>query len=101
MKRKKKASLCCSKKILIASYTITVLLTVATFACCLLSECDITALATITGLSWADTTAGTAFYYAKAKAENKIKLTYGMVEELAEKYGIESVIQIAGITLNE
>ena len=99
--KKNKTRICCSKKILVVSYTITVLLTVATFICALLSECDITAIATITGLSWADTTAGTAFYYAKAKAENKLKLTRGMIEDLADKYGIESVIQIVGITLSE
>ena len=99
--KKSKSRICCSKKILIASYTITVLLTVATFACSLLTDTDISAIATITGLSWADTTAGTAFYYAKAKAENKIKLTRGMIEDLADKYGIDAVIQIANVTLNE
>ena len=41
------------------------------------------------------------FYYWKARAENRIKLTKGMVDDWADKYGIDAVATLAGIVLNE
>ena len=37
----------------------------------------------------------------EAKAENKIKLTNIMVKELADKYGIEAVVSLLGISLSD
>lgn len=34
------------------------------------------------------------FYMWKSKAENKVKITIGMLGDLAEKYGIENVIEL-------
>lgn len=93
--------LCCSKKIILASFVITVLLTLATVLGTFLTNKDMMALATVTGLSWGETSAATAFYYWKAKNENRIKLTLGMVKELADKYGIEAVVSLTGITLRD
>ena len=49
----------------------------------------------------AQTAAVTAVYSWKAKAENKIKLTNIMVKELADKYGIEAVVSLLGISLSD
>ena len=43
----------------------------------------------------------TSFYMWKSRAENKEKIALGMVDELAEKYGIESVIQLLGTILED
>lgn len=97
--RKKK--LCCSKKIVISSYVITILLTAATLAGSFLTTQDMTPVATITGLAWAETTAANAFYFWKAKNENRIKLTNQMVIDLADKYGIDAVVNLAGIVIKD
>lgn len=34
------------------------------------------------------------FYMWKSKAENKVKISYGMIQKLANKYGIENVIAL-------
>lgn len=93
--------LCCSKKMLVVSYTITIALTVCLLLGAFLSDRDMTPIATITGLAWAEVTASNAFYYWKARSENRIKLTKGMVEEWADKYGIDAVVSLSGITLND
>lgn len=98
MRRKK---LCCSKKIILSSYVIAILLTLCTLAGSFLTDQDMSSVATITGIAWAETTASNAFYFWKAKNENRIKLTNGMVKDLADKYGIEAVVNLAEIVLKD
>ena len=43
----------------------------------------------------------TGFYFWKARTENKLKLTKSMVEDWAEKYGIDAVVNLAGIILHD
>ena len=43
----------------------------------------------------------TSFYLWKSRAENKEKIALGMVDELAEKYGIEAVIQLLDAILED
>lgn len=93
--------LCCSKKVLVTSWVTTILLTLTCLMAFFLTEKDTTPLATVAGLSWGVTAAVTAVYSWKAKAENKIKLTNVMVKELADKYGIEAVVSLLGITLSD
>lgn len=93
--------LCCSKKVLVTSWATTLLLTVISLLAFFLTDKDITPLGTLTGLSWGVTAAVTAVYSWKAKAENKIKLTNTMVKELADKYGIEAVVSLLGISLSD
>ena len=100
-KLKERYRLCCSKKVLLTSWAVTILLTTISFLAFFLTEKDITPLATIAGLSWGVTAAVTAVYSWKAKAENKIKLTNVMVKELADKYGIEAVVSLLGISLSD
>ena len=100
-KRDRRQKLCCSKKVLVASWTTTILLTLTCLVAFFLTEKDTTPLATVAGLSWGVTAAVTAVYSWKAKAENKIKLTNIMVKELADKYGIEAVVSLLGISLSD
>lgn len=89
----------CSKKIIVVSYTVTILLTLLCVYGCLLTGMDMTPLVTLTGLAWAETTSANAFYFWKAKAENRIKLINSMVQSLGDKYGIDAVVQLAEIIL--
>lgn len=98
---RRKNRLSCSKKILVASFTLAAGLTIATVAGTFLTEKDMTAVTTVAGLAWGETATSAAFYYWKARAENKLKLTQTMLENWADKYGIENVIQLAGITLSD
>lgn len=93
--------LCCSKKIVIASYTATLVLTILTVIGAFFSDGDITPLLTIASLSWGESATATAFYFWKARTENRIKLTKAMVEDWADKYGIDAVATLASIVLSE
>jgi dolichol kinase len=93
--------LCCSKKILAVSWGATILFTILTVVGAFLSDRDTSPLLTVASLSWGETATATAFYYWKARAENRIKLTQAMVEAWADKYGIEAVANLANIVLKE
>ena len=93
--------LCCSKKILLVSWSSTIFFAILTALGAFFSSRDITPLVTIASLSWGETAASTAFYYWKARAENRIKLTKAMVDDWADKYGIDAVATLAGIILND
>lgn len=100
-KKRTQERLCCSKKVLVTSWITTILLTLTCLLAFFLTAKDTTPLATVAGLSWGVTAAVTAVYSWKAKAENKIKLTNVMVKELADKYGIEAVVSLLGISLSD
>lgn len=91
----------CSHKVLAMSWTITAMLTITSLFAFFLTDKDIAPLVTLTEFSWGVTGAVTAVYSWKAKAENKIKLTNTMVKELADKYGIDAVVSLLGITLSD
>ena len=95
--------LCCSKKIVLTSYAMTVLLTLITILGVFLapSEINLTPLEVVTGLAWAETATSNAFYFWKAKNENRIKLTEKMVADLADKYGIDAVVSLAGLVIKD
>ena len=95
--------LCCSKKIVLASYVSTCLLTLTLVLGVFLAppETSLSPLEVVTGLAWGETAVASGFYYWKARAENKIKLTQIMVDSWAEKYGIDAVTNLAGIVLSE
>ena len=100
-KAARREKLCCSKKVLVTSWATTILLTLTCLLAFFMTPKDTTPLATVAGLSWGVTAAVTAVYSWKAKAENKIKLTNIMVKELADKYGIEAVVSLLGISLSD
>jgi hypothetical protein len=43
----------------------------------------------------------TAFYFWKARTENRLKLTKSMVEDWAGRYGMDSVVNLAGIIFRD
>ena len=101
--RRKEKKLCCSKKIVVVSYAVTGLLTLTLVLAVFLApaETNTTPLEVVTGLAWGETAVASGFYYWKARAENRIKLAKGMVDDWAEKYGIEAVTNLASIVLHE
>ena len=98
---KRRAELCCSKKIVLTSYIFTALLTLATFLSFFFGDRDTSPLVTVTALSWAETAACNAFYFWKAKNENRIKLTEKMVHDLADKYGIDAVVSLVSTIIRD
>jgi hypothetical protein len=93
--------LCCSKKMVVVSWCVTISLTVLTVIGAFFTERDTSPLLTVAGLSWGETATATGFYYWKSRAENRLKLTKSMVEEWAEKYGIDSVVSLVGIIFRD
>jgi len=89
-----------SKKILVANWVATLILT-GLVAALSIAQIDVSELGTIAALSWAELAAANTFYFWKAKNENRIKLTKSMVKEWADAYGIESVTALAEIVLKE
>lgn len=94
-------SLCFSKRLVLISWIATGLLTITSVAAVFLSgvDRDLSPLVTIAGFSWGETAAATGFYYWKARAENRIKLTKAMVDDWAEIHGISAVVDLARIVL--
>ena len=86
-----------SKLILIVSWPVALTLTaIAIFG--VFKELEqVSELTTIAGFAWAELTAAHAFYYWKAKNENRAKGSQKLIKELAEKYGIESAATFAEI----
>lgn len=78
-----------SKKIIFASYTCAILITIITVILAFLDK-DIIAMATITGLAWGEVTASNAFYFAKAKQENTIKITADFVNKMRNKINADA-----------
>ena len=89
-----------SKKILVASWCATIVLTLIVAIGSFLSL-SMDTVSTIAALSWGELTAVHAFYFWKAKNENRIKLTKQMMKDWAAEYGVESVATLAEIILKE
>ena len=93
-----------SKKLLVASYIIAILVTIATFTLPIITYTvsgqlmDYSSLMPIGLACWGEVTVGNGFYYWKAKNENKIKL---LVEADRDKASKELVEQIKNILTNE
>lgn len=95
------AGLCCSKKIVWTSWGIFVALLCALLYGIFLTEKDMTPLVTVLCFDGGVTGTATAFYFWKARTENRLKLTKSMVEDWAGRYGIDSVVNLAGIIFRE
>ena len=93
-----------SKKLLVASYIIAILVTIATFTLPIITYTvsgqlmDYSSLMPITLACWGEVTVGNSFYYWKAKSENKIKL---LAEADRGKVSKELVVQIKNILTDE
>lgn len=89
-----------SKAILLVDFVVAILLTVAvTFGSYL--EKDMSQVVAI-AVGWdAQLAVAVGAYYWKAKNENRSKYAMNLVEKLADKYGIDSVISLAEVILKE
>lgn len=82
-----------SKKILWLNYGLTAILTFTTLICTF-AQVECSNLVIVTGLAWGELAVHSAVYAKKASIENKIKISYSMIEKLADKYGIENVVSL-------
>lgn len=92
---------CFSKKIVVSSFIVTVLLIVTTVLGTLFTDKDMSTLGTLAGTFVAELSIVIGGYLWKAKSENKIKLINQLIKDNADKYGIDAVIQLAGIVLSD
>ena len=95
------AGLCCSKKIVWTSWVIFVALLCALLYGLFFTEKDMSPLVTVLCFDGGVTGTATAFYFWKARTENRLKLTKSMVEDWAGRYGMDSVVNLAGIIFND
>lgn len=97
---KKKRKMNTSKAILLVDFVIAILLTIAVTIGAYL-ERDMSQVAAI-AVGWdAQLAVAVGFYYWKAKNENRSKYAMKLVDQLADKHGIESVISLAEVILKE
>lgn len=85
-----------SKRILIFSYTLLVLLLIASFL-----VTDTASIATIICAWILECSAATGFYFWKAKNENRSKYAMKFVRELADQYGMDATAQILETVLKD
>lgn len=99
-----KTPLCYSKKLITGTDIVTAILTATTFICALFPDyinVNIDVLKDMTETAWTASAVGHAVYFWKSKAENKIKISKKMIEELADKYGFDSVVNLLGLIFTE
>ena len=89
-----------SKKLLFFSWGVTIVLTLITILFSL-KQLALDALIVITPLSWTETGTATAFYYWKAKNENRTKHGQTFLCEFAEKWGADIAVRMAEIVLKD
>lgn len=89
-----------SKKMLFFSWAATLILTVLAIWFSLKSL-PMDALYVIAPLSWTETGTATAFYFWKAKNENRAKYAQKFLKEISKEWGTETAIRISEIVLKE
>lgn len=89
MKLRKKITT--SKLILIASYTMAIILSfIVVYGA--FNGSDMIHVATIAGLAWAEVAAANIWYYKKAEKENIIKIALSLSEKLNQSIDIGKII---------
>ena len=73
-----------SKKILIVSYIIAISITIFTCILAFLQK-DISSFSAIVLSCWGEVTVGNAFYYWKARSENKVKIISSLNVDVLDK----------------
>lgn len=82
-----------SKKVLLVSYALMIIIT--TFVCVVFYlGYDIQHLNVLLGLTWAEVTAANSFYFWKARAENKLKISKSIDPRILDK--IEEINRLFG-----
>lgn len=89
-----------SKKLLFFSWTVTLVLTALSiiFSLCNLS---MEAFTLLIPLTWAETGTATAYYYWKAKNENRAKYAQKFIKTLSSEWGTETALRVAEIVLKD
>lgn len=89
-----------SKLILLADFTVAILLTAAVAVGAFLGR-DVSQVAAV-AVGWDGQLAvATGFYFWKAKNENRSKYAMKLVKQLAKEYGIENVVNLAQTILKD
>ena len=89
-----------SKLILLVDFIIAITLTgVVVFAA--FRQIDMGYVVTVSACWDAQLTAAVAFYYWKAKNENRSKHAMQLVKDIAEQYGIEHAVNLANVVLKD
>lgn len=83
-----------SKKMLIVQYTISLMLIAVTIVGTL-TDHDVTAIAVLAGSSVLADGSTTAFYFWKARTENRAKYAQQFVKQFAQEYGFEAAISLS------
>lgn len=89
------------KKWGVLSWMATIVITAFVVIGVFFTDNDMTNLATVCGFAWADTAIYTAAYAYKEKAENKKKIAVSFIEQMADKYGVENVVDLARAVIEE
>jgi hypothetical protein len=89
-----------SKKLLIVSGSITAILSVLLIWFSI-KFYPLDGLVVVVPLSWAETGAATAFYYWKAKNENRAKYGQMFMREFASRYEPDVAVRIAEVVLKD
>lgn len=89
-----------SKKLLFFSWSITLILTTLLILFSIISW-SIDGLVVATPLSWTETGTATAFYYWKAKNENRAKYGQWFLEKIGERWGPEIAARLTEIVLKD
>lgn len=85
-----------SKKILASSWAATITLSALCIIGAFLSV-DMGSITPLASLAWGELTTAHAFYYWKAKNENRAKGAQKLVKDMAETYGIDTAARFTEI----
>lgn len=100
MSRVNKKRMYFSRKIVIASWIVSIMLTVVVAVGSFLDH-DMSNLTTLAALAWGELTAAHGFYFWKKKNENRAKYAQQLVKDMAQEYGIDSVARLAEVVLKD
>lgn len=89
-----------SKKLLLFSWAVTLILTAITIGMSLRSL-PTDAMSIITPLAWAETATSTGYYFWKAKNENRAKYAQKFLREISREWGTEAALRVAEIVLKD
>lgn len=80
-----------SKKIILASYIITIILSIIVIIGTFIGH-DVTNITTIASLAWAEVAASNIFYYKKAAKENVPKVIASLPEYVREQIDVNQLL---------
>lgn len=89
-----------SKKLLLFSWAVTLILTAITVWLSL-ESLPTDAMYIIAPLAWTETATATAFYFWKAKNENRAKYAQKFLRSFSKDWGPETALRIAEIVLKD